>query len=111
MQFKNAPPSQHNLWLKQKILKIISLLENHNIPAKISNDCGTHLCNKAFYNFLHWREINNSEMKVGFVHIGVLPKQVIKYYPEAPFMTMDMIREALSLIISKQIQTIDNFDL
>lgn len=87
-------PNQENL---------VALLGNHNIPAKISNDCGTHLCNQAFYHFLHWREINKSDMKIGFVHIPALPEQVIKYWPEAPFMSMDMTREALSLIITSNL--------
>lgn len=90
----NSLPNQENL---------VSLLENHNIPAKISNDCGTHLCNQVFYHFLDWKAINNSQMKVGFVHIPVLPEQVIKYWQEAPFMSMDMLREALSLIIANNL--------
>jgi pyroglutamyl-peptidase len=86
---------------------LVPFLENHNIPARISNDCETHLCNQAFYHFLHWSETNNSSMKVGFVHIPALPEQVIKYWPESPFMPMEMTRKALSLIISKQIQVVD----
>lgn len=82
---------------------LVPLLENHNIPAKVSNDGGTHLCNQVFYHFLHWREIHNLDMKVGFVHIPALPEQVIKYWSESPFMPMEMTRKALSLIISKQI--------
>ncbi|MCV3212235.1 hypothetical protein OGM63_01610 [Plectonema radiosum NIES-515] len=87
---------------------LVSLLETNNIPARISNDCGTHLCNQIFYSFLHWREIHKSEMKVGFVHIPVLPEQVIKFWSESPFMPMDMTRKALLLIISKQIQMVDS---
>lgn len=30
---------------------LVSLLESHNIPTKISNDCGTHLCNQIFITF------------------------------------------------------------
>ena len=97
---QDAPVAYWNSFPNQDL---VSLLENHHIPAKISNDCGTHLCNQVFYHFLHWRKINNSDMKVGFVHIPVLPEQVIKYYPEAPFMAMDMIREALSLIIANSV--------
>lgn len=84
---------------------LVSLLESHNIPTRISNDGGTHLCNQAFYHFMHWREINNSDMQVGFVHIPVLPEQVIKYWPESPFMPIEMTRQALSLIICRQIQS------
>ncbi|GEM_PF-3694795 len=46
-------------------------------------------------------------MKVGFVHITALPEQVIKYWSESPFMPIEMTRQALSLIISRQIQSID----
>ena len=86
---------------------LVSLLESHNIPTRISNDGGTHLCNQVFYHFLHWKEIHNSDMKVGFIHIPALPEQVIKYWSESPFMPIEMTRKALSLIISRQIQSVD----
>ena len=98
---EDAPVAYWNSLPNQESL--VSLLENHNIPAKISNNCGTHLCNQVFYHFLHWKEINSSDMKVGFVHIPVLPTQVIKYYPKSPFMPMDMTRKALSLIIASNL--------
>ncbi|MDV3347681.1 pyroglutamyl-peptidase I [Leptolyngbyaceae cyanobacterium CCMR0082] len=101
----NAPIAYWNSLLEQDSL--VSLLESRNIPARISNDCGTHLCNQIFYHFLHWRETRKSDMKVGFVHIPVLPEQVIKYWAESPFMPMEMTRQALSLIISRQIQMIN----
>lgn len=86
---------------------LVSLLESHNIPARISNDCGTHLCNQIFYHFLHWKEAHHSSVKVGFIHIPALPEQVIKYWSESPFMEMEMTRKALSLIIIRQIQAVD----
>lgn len=98
----NAPVAYWNSLIEQD--NLVTLLESHNIPAKVSNNCGTHLCNQIFYHFLHWREIHNPDMKVGFVHIPVLPEQVIKYWAESPFMPMEMTRKALSLIISRQIQ-------
>jgi pyroglutamyl-peptidase len=100
----NAPVAYWNSLPEQDSL--VTLLESHNIPAKVSNDCGTHLCNQVFYHFLHWREIYGLDMKVGFVHIPALPEQVIKYWAESPFMPMEMTRKALSLIISRQIQSI-----
>lgn len=98
----DAPVAYWNSLLKQDSL--VTLLESHNIPAKVSNDCGTHLCNQIFYHFLHWREIHNLDMKVGFVHIPALPEQVIKDWAESPFMPIEMTRKALSLIINQQIQ-------
>ena len=85
---------------------LVPLLESHGIPNRIANDCGTHLCNQAFYHFLHWREINNSDMKVGFVHIPALPQQVIEYWSEAPFMTMEMTCKAISIIVAEQIKSV-----
>lgn len=93
----DAPVAYWNSLPEQDSL--VALLESHNIPAKVSNDCGTHLCNQIFYHFLHWQEIHNFDMKVGFVHIPALPEQVIKYWADSPFMPMEMTRKALSLII------------
>jgi pyroglutamyl-peptidase len=100
----NAPVAYWNSLVEQESL--VTLLERHNIPAKVSNDCGTHLCNQIFYHFLHLREIHNLDMKVGFVHIPALPEQVIKYWAESPFMPIEMTRKALSLIINRQIQSV-----
>ncbi|MBE7383959.1 MAG: hypothetical protein F6J95_021395 [Leptolyngbya sp. SIO1E4] len=48
----NAPVAYRNSLLEQDSL--VSLLESRNIPpARVSNDCGTHLCNQIFYHFLH----------------------------------------------------------
>lgn len=84
--------------------RLVSLLRSQNIPVRISNDCGTHLCNQIFYHFLHWQASHNANMKVGFVHIPALPEQVIQHWPESPFMPMAMTRQALSLIISQQLK-------
>lgn len=100
----NAPVAYWSCLSNQEGL--VALLESHNIPARISNDCGTHLCNQAFYHFLHWKEIHNLDMQVGFVHIPALPEQVIQSWVESPFMPLEMTRKALSLIISKQIQSV-----
>ena len=99
---QNAPIAYWHSLLEQGSL--ISMLESHNIPARVSNDCGTHLCNQAFYHCLYWREHYRSEMNVGFVHIPALPEQVIKHWPESPFMPLEMSRQAISLIIAKQIE-------
>lgn len=98
----NAPVAYWHSLLEQD--NLVTLLESNNIPAKVSNDCGTHLCNQVFYHFLHWKETYKLDMKVGLVHIPILPEQVIEYWAESPFMPMEMTRKALSLIISKQIQ-------
>ena len=80
---------------------LVSILEVNNIPASISNYGGTHLCNQIFYHALHFASIHNLNMQAGFIHIPVLPEQVIKYCPEFPFMPIEMTRKALSVIASE----------
>ncbi len=102
----NAPVAYWSCLPEQELL--VSLLESNQIPAKISNDGGTHLCNQLFYHFLHWKHIHNSDIKIGFIHIPVLPEQVIKYWSNSPFMPIEMTRKALSLIIEQQLQTMES---
>ncbi|NER83139.1 MAG: hypothetical protein F6K42_27020 [Leptolyngbya sp. SIO1D8] len=94
-----APAAYWSSLPKQDAL--VSMLENHIIPARFSNDCGTHLCNQAFYHCLHYQATQQPEMSVGFIHIPALPEQVIQAWSESPFMPMEMTRHALSLIIDR----------
>lgn len=82
---------------------LVSLLAQHMIPARIANDCGTHLCNQVFYQVLHWSALQRPEMRVGFAHIPILPEQVIQQWPDSPFMPLEMTRTAITLILDDQI--------
>ena len=83
---------------------LVPLLKSYGIPSRLSNDCGTHLCNQSFYHFLHWKNKFKQDMKIGFVHIPPVPEQVIKYWAKSPFMPMEMSCRAIAIIINKQIQ-------
>ncbi len=87
----------------QNLEATVSALTSSGIPARVMNDCGTHLCNQAFYHYLHWREKHKPSMQVGFVHIPALPRQVIEQWPEAPFMPLNMTCRAVSLIVENQL--------
>lgn len=87
----------------QNLETAVSALTGSGIPARVMNDCGTHLCNQAFYHYLHWRENHRPSMQVGFVHVPALPQQVIEQWPEAPFMPLEMTCEAILLIVKKQL--------
>ena len=83
---------------------LVSVLESNNIPAAISNYGGTHLCNQILYLALHFASTRSLNMPAGFIHIPVLPEQVIKERPLFPFMPLEMTRQALSLIIKEVIR-------
>ncbi len=49
--------------------KIVSRLQRLNLPASLSHDAGTYLCNSVLYRSLHLTERTGTQ--VGFVHIPV----------------------------------------
>lgn len=81
--------------------ELSALLENHGIPADYSFDCGQHLCNHILFSSLHFSERNGHSHKAGFIHIPLLPEQVmhVPKHRNSPFMPLEMTRKALSLII------------
>ncbi len=76
------------------------IIEAQGIPADYSFYGGQHLCNHILYSSLDFADKNRLFHKAGFVHIPVLPEQVIKLRREAPFMPIELTRRALSLIIN-----------
>ncbi len=81
----------------------IAQLNNANIPATFSNYGGNHLCNQILYQGLHYTSIKKLDLKCGFVHIPILPIQVQTQWQDSPFMTLEMNRKALEIILSELI--------
>ena len=77
-----------------------TVLEQAGIPAFYSFNCGQHTCNHILFSSLYFSELNGGSHKAGFIHIPVLPEQVMKEWRDAPFMPLEMSRTALSLVIS-----------
>ena len=75
------------------------MLEDQGIPAGYSFYCGQHLCNHILYSSLYFSEQNGHSHKSGFIHIPLLPEQVMKEHRDSPYMPLEMSRKALSLII------------
>ena len=76
-------------------------LEEATIPAAYSFYGGQHLCNHILYSSLYYAEKFNSKHKSGFIHIPLLPKQVVNSHRESPFMALDMLRKAMTIIINQ----------
>lgn len=80
--------------------KVKEALEEKSIPAAYSYYGGQHLCNHILYSSLCFAEQLKLAHKSGFIHIPLLPKQVVNSYRDSPFMPLDMSRKALSIIIN-----------
>ncbi len=79
--------------------KLVELLNTEGLPTAVSNNGGTHLCNQILYLGLHLAATRQPELLAGFVHIPALPIQVIRHWPEIPFMPMEMTCRALAITI------------
>ena len=77
-----------------------TLLEDEGIPAGYSFYGGQHLCNHILYSSRYFAENNNLAHRSGFIHVPVLPEQVIREHRESPGMPLEMTRQALSIIIN-----------
>lgn len=61
----------------------VAALNAAGIPAEISQDCGTHLCNQMLYLALHAAEETGMPYSATFLHVPLLPEQVIAGEPAA----------------------------
>lgn len=80
---------------------IVQALNEKGIPAALSADAGNNLCNQILYEGLRYAEQYAGMPQCGFLHIPALPAQVIARWPNYPFMPLDMMRDAIALILLK----------
>lgn len=57
------------------IKKMVSNMNEKSIPALISNSAGTFVCNNLMYHLLEYNEVNNLNMKAGFIHVPMMDEQ------------------------------------
>lgn len=60
------------------IRKIVSQLQEEEIPAIVSNSAGTFLCNFVLYLALHYGAHHEYPKKAGYMHFPYIPRQAIK---------------------------------
>ena len=75
-------------------------LETNRIPAAYSFNAGQHLCNHVLFSSLHFESQGIGSHKSVFIHIPVLPVQLVAQYPHSPSMSLQDSRSALSVILN-----------
>lgn len=78
-------------------------LNTSGIPAAASNHAGNHLCNQILYHALHYAACTGHRLKAGFVHIPPLPVQAQTQWLQTPFMSLEMLRNGLAVILNRLI--------
>ena len=79
------------------IIKMLENLNQANIKAAISYTAGTFVCNYLMYKTLEYFE--NSQTKVGFIHVPFCYEQTINHEKPLPYMELETIAKALEICI------------
>jgi pyroglutamyl-peptidase len=84
----------------------IAVMNAAGIPAAMSEDCGTHLCNQVLYLALHAASAADRHYVTTFLHVPLLPEQVIANEPAAqrhdncPYMPLEMSIRGVEVLLA-----------
>ena len=76
---------------------ILEALKKAEIPAKYSFSAGTYICNYLLYSSLAKRHRENSDMKIGFIHLPYADGQKEGF----PSMPLEKMTRALEIALSE----------
>lgn len=99
--FKDGPAAY---FVNIPIKAIVAKIQEHQIPASVSNSAGTFVCNHVTYGVRHIIETKYPGKRSGFIHIPFLPQQVIDK-KNMPSMALETIVEGLVAAIEAIIET------
>jgi pyroglutamyl-peptidase len=91
-------------WSSLPIKAIVERIRLSGIPAKVSNNAGTYVCNHLFYGLMHYLKQQDSPIRGGFVHIPYLPEQAVRN-PGQPSMSLENIVKALTVALEAALTT------
>lgn len=101
---EGGPASLHSTWPDQD--NLVAALNTAGIPAAMSYDAGNHLCNQLLYLALHAAARRDRQCVAAFVHVPVLPQQVIDEepmtirHPNCPYLPLPMLIDAVARLLS-----------
>lgn len=64
-------------WASLPIKRMVAAVQATGVPASVSQTAGTFVCNHVFYAGAHWRATRQPDLRVGFVHLPLLPEQAV----------------------------------
>lgn len=83
----------------------VAVMNAAGIPAAVSEDCGTHLCNQMLYLALH-AAIADRPYVAAFLHVPLLPEQIIagepaaQRHPSCPYMPLEMSIRGVEVLLA-----------
>ena len=75
--------------------KMLGAMHKAGVPAELSQDAGTYLCNQVTYSLMHLLATEMPKTRGGFIHLPVLPAQAIGQRERWPSMSVQTMCEGL----------------
>ncbi len=86
------------------IYPMVKHLKAANIPAEISNSAGTYLCNRLFYQVMHFLAEEKPPTRAGFIHLPYMHEQILDQRYDFPSLSRDTLIEAGRIVIAVSLQ-------
>ena len=64
-------------WASLPIKRMVAAVRAAGVPASVSQTAGTFVCNHVFYAGAHWAATRQPGLRVGFIHLPLLPAQAV----------------------------------
>ncbi|NLC54520.1 MAG: pyroglutamyl-peptidase I [Erysipelothrix sp.] len=80
--------------------KLLKALKAKDIPSKISYSAGVFVCNTSFYHLMYLINEKKLDLKAGFIHIPLIPKQLDIRDKIVYTMELAEIVKALKIVIN-----------
>lgn len=85
-------------WATIPVREVVDAIAKQGIPAFISYNAGTFVCNHVFYSTCNFAAKQDIPVKVGFIHVPYLPCQAVGK-GETPSMSLECIVTALEAAV------------
>jgi pyroglutamyl-peptidase len=91
-------------FVKLPFKNIIACLKKNSIPAGVSFHAGTHLCNEVLYTMLDYVTTQKLLVKVGFIHIPLLPEQATLRDKAYSSMSLETMAKGVKFVIESSLK-------
>ncbi|MEA3248717.1 MAG: hypothetical protein U9Q73_03370 [Nanoarchaeota archaeon] len=81
------------------ILDFVEKLKNKKIPAEVSFNAETYICNYTYFNCLQY--LKNTSIKTVFIHVPISPEEAIELNTDIPVFPPQLIANEIFNILSK----------
>jgi pyroglutamyl-peptidase len=83
------------------VAEIVNDLSRAGIPAALSHDAGSYLCNRLFYSVRYVLARESPQTLAGFIHLPCLPEEFMCEEPQKPSLALETQVSALLIIIER----------